>query len=219
VVRSQFVLSASATLVANSRFAAASAAVDRATEAIAAVERKVRARIGLACAERFAWLAGRTRWPAARNRLFRCMFGAGDVYASERSGMVADVAWAHLHGGDVATAGALMGSVDIDGVGVGTGIFPQSTLFVAAVVAGAQHDDLRAEAAIARAIAIIDELRETLEDDQSRTEYTNVPINEHIRAAAAGHWPSIVGAGSVAARTPHRRPGRSRAARQPVPNQ
>jgi len=62
-------------------------------------------------------------------------------------------------------------------------------------------------------------LRETLEDDQSRTEYTNVPVNEQVRAAAGGHWPNIVGAGSVAARTPHRRAGRSRAARQAVPNQ
>ncbi len=58
------------------------------------------------------------------------------MYASERLGIDADIAWAHLHAGDVAAA--LMGSVDIDGVGVGTGIFPQSTLFVAAVVARAE---------------------------------------------------------------------------------
>ncbi len=69
VVRLQFVVSASATLVANSRFAAASAAVNRATEAIAAVERKVRARIGLTVLHPHGSLAiarrARERFPLA----------------------------------------------------------------------------------------------------------------------------------------------------------
>jgi len=68
VVRSQFVLSASATLVANSRFAAASAAVDRATEAIAAVERKVRARIVWRSCIRMVHLPSHTV-PASDSRL------------------------------------------------------------------------------------------------------------------------------------------------------
>lgn len=47
MLRSQFILSGSATLVASPGFAVGSSTVEQAIEAIAAVERKARARIGL----------------------------------------------------------------------------------------------------------------------------------------------------------------------------